>query len=107
DATEQLVRAMPLHERLFGDKPRGIWPSEGSVSDAMVPLVARAGLSWMATDEELLARTLGRSLTRDGPRNIRQPALLYTPYRVGSAGQDVACGFRDHLLSDLIGFTYA
>jgi len=107
DATEQLARAIALHERLFGDKPRGIWPSEGSVSDAMVPLVARAGLSWMATDEEILARTLGRSLMRDGHGNIEQPEVLYRPYRAGSPGQDVGCGFRDHLLSDLIGFTYA
>jgi alpha-amylase/alpha-mannosidase (GH57 family) len=107
DATEQLTRAIALHERLFGEKPRGLWPSEGSVSDAMVSLVARAGLSWMATDEEILARTLGRSLTRDGQGNIEQPDLLYKPYRVGKSGQDVACGFRDHLVSDLIGFTYA
>src|SRR4030095_8982801 len=70
DATEQLTRAIALHERLFGEKPRGLWPPEGSVSDAMVSLVARAGLSWMATDEEILARTLGRSLTRDGQGNI-------------------------------------
>ena len=107
DATDQLTRAIALHERLFGSKPHGAWPSEGSVSDAMVPLVARSGLSWIATDEEILARTLGRGLTRDGAGNLDQPELLYRPYRIGPPGQDVACGFRDHLLSDLIGFTYA
>ena len=107
DASEQLTRAIALHERLFGTKPRGAWPSEGSVSDAMVPLVARTGLSWIATDEEILARTLGRGLTRDGSGNIEQPEVLYKPYRIGPAGQELACGFRDHLLSDLIGFTYA
>jgi alpha-amylase/alpha-mannosidase (GH57 family) len=107
DATDQLTRAVALHERLFGSKPHGAWPSEGSVSDAMVPLAARAGLSWIATDEEILARTLSRGLTRDGAGNLDQPELLYTPYRIGPHGQDIACGFRDHLLSDLIGFTYA
>jgi alpha-amylase/alpha-mannosidase (GH57 family) len=107
DAFEQLTRAAALHERLFGRKPLGVWPSEGSVSDDMVPLVARAGFQWMATDETILARSIGRDLTRDGGGQIEQPELLYRPYRVGDGGSSVACGFRDHALSDLIGFTYA
>ena len=107
DAMEQLTRAIVLHERLFGKKPDGVWPSEGSVSDAMVPFVARAGLKWMATDEEILARTLQRGFTRDSRGHVEQPEVLYRPYRIGRSGQDVACGFRDHTLSDLIGFTYA
>jgi alpha-amylase/alpha-mannosidase (GH57 family) len=107
DALEQLTRAVAYHERLFGSRPAGIWPSEGSVSDAMVPLVARAGLAWMATDEEILARSLGRGFSRDGQGHVEQPEILYRPYRVGKRGADVSCGFRDHTLSDLIGFTYA
>ena len=43
DASEQLARGAACHERLFGRRPGGLWPSEGSVSDAMVPLVERAG----------------------------------------------------------------
>ncbi|HEX5108024.1 MAG TPA: glycoside hydrolase family 57 protein [Vicinamibacterales bacterium] len=107
DALEQLTRAVALHEQLFGERPRGLWPSEGAVSDAMVPLVARAGFEWMATDEEILSRTLGQRLTRDGHGHVEQPHALYRAYRVGTPGQEVACGFRDHTLSDLIGFTYA
>src|SRR5205823_4308062 len=38
DAAEQLERAAAYHERLFGQRPIGLWPSEGSVSDQMVPL---------------------------------------------------------------------
>jgi alpha-amylase/alpha-mannosidase (GH57 family) len=103
DAAEQLARAVALHERLFGRSPQGLWPSEGSVSDAMVPLVAQAGLRWMATDEEILAQSLGSTFTRSGDGHVEQPERLYQPYSVGP----VACGFRDHTLSDLIGFTYA
>jgi alpha-amylase/alpha-mannosidase (GH57 family) len=99
DAAEQLRRATALHQRLFGHAPGGLWPSEGSVSDAMVPLVAEAGFAWMATDEEILARSLPRTFSRE--------ADLYRPYRVGAGAESVACGFRDHLLSDLVGFTYA
>src|SRR5580765_3350264 len=65
DAEDQLERAADCHARLFGKRPIGPWPSDGSVSDAMVPLIGRAGFRWMATDEMILARTLGISFTRD------------------------------------------
>jgi alpha-amylase/alpha-mannosidase (GH57 family) len=107
DAAEQLERALAYHERLFGSRPRGIWPSEGSVSDDMVPLIVDAGFEWMATDEQILARTIGREFTRDGAGTIEQADTLYKPYMVGAAARQVACAFRDHTLSDLIGFSYA
>jgi alpha-amylase/alpha-mannosidase (GH57 family) len=107
DAAEQLARAVALHERLFGAPPSGVWPSEGSVSDAMVPLVADAGFRWMATDEQILARSLGIELTRSGEGHLDDPERLYRPYAVGGGRHVVACGFRDHVLSDLIGFNYA
>src|SRR5262249_30919047 len=66
DATAQLADAVAYHERLFGCRPAGVWPSEGSVSDAMVPIVAKAGFTWIATDELILARTLGTTFSRDG-----------------------------------------
>jgi alpha-amylase/alpha-mannosidase (GH57 family) len=107
DALEQLTRAVDRHERLFGARPVGLWPSEGSVSDDMVPLVAQAGFRWMATDELILARTLGISLSRDAYGHLDQPQRLYTPYVVRVGQARVSCVFRDHALSDLIGFTYA
>ncbi len=108
DAREQLLRAADCHERLFGRRPTGLWPSEGSVSDAIVPLVAAAGFEWMATDELILARSLETAFRRDAAGRVDQPERLYTSYSVTTAsGAQVACGFRDHALSDLIGFTYA
>jgi alpha-amylase/alpha-mannosidase (GH57 family) len=95
-----------LHERLFGMRPVGLWPSEGSVSDAMVPLVAQAGFRWMATDEDILARTLGQPFTRNADGHLDQPVGLYQPYALGRDAETVACAFRDHALSDLIGFRY-
>jgi alpha-amylase/alpha-mannosidase (GH57 family) len=107
DAEAQLVRAADCHERLFGRRPVGLWPSEGSVSDAMVPLVSRAGFSWMATDEQILARSLGLTFSRDPYGHVEQPELLYRPYTVQVGGSSVSCVFRDHVLSDRIGFVYA
>jgi alpha-amylase/alpha-mannosidase (GH57 family) len=107
DAAEQLARAADYHERLFGRRPIGLWPSEGSVSDAMVPIVARTGFRWMATDELILARTLGTTFTRDRDEHVDQPERLYAPYAVTAGDARVACAFRDHVLSDRIGFVYA
>jgi alpha-amylase/alpha-mannosidase (GH57 family) len=96
DAGEQLARALEHHRRTFGVSPAGVWPSEGSVSDEVVRLLAQQGVTWTATDEELLSRTLGRRVTADD---------LYRPYLVGGPA-GVRMLFRDHHLSDLIGFTY-
>jgi alpha-amylase/alpha-mannosidase (GH57 family) len=97
DAREQLARAFDLHQRLFGRAPRGVWPSEGSVSDEVLAMLAERGVQWTATDEEILARTLGRRLAADD---------LYRPYVATPDGASVHVLFRDHQLSDLIGFAY-
>ena len=107
DAQAQLDLAVAKHRETFGARPTGLWPSEGSVSDAMVPLAAQAGFQWMATDELILARSIGVGLTRDGYGHLEQPETLYRPYDVRTGGAEIACVFRDHVLSDLIGFTYA
>jgi alpha-amylase/alpha-mannosidase (GH57 family) len=97
DARLQISRAIDFHAEVFGERPRGMWPSEGSVSDEAVALMGAAGLHWIATDEDILARSLKTSLAE-------RPDLLYRPYRIGTAGP-VAL-FRDHGLSDRVGFHY-
>ena len=98
DAVEHLRRAVSNHERIFGARPRGLWPSEGSVSPGMLPLVAEAGLEWLATDEEVLLSS-DREARGDG-RDLLEPWRLSTP------SGDLSIVFRDHRLSDLIGFDY-
>ena len=95
DARLQIDRAIALHEATFGSRPSGMWPSEGSVSDESVALIADAGLAWIATDEDILACSLNTAM---------RPELLYRPYRLGDRGP-VAL-FRDHAMSDRIGFQY-
>ncbi len=106
DARQQVARAVRFHTDLFGEAPVGLWPSEGSVSSLMVPIVAAEGLGWMATDEDVLARSLGELLPRDGDGLPLRPELLYRPYQVEAGGARVNLLFRDHSLSDRIGFHY-
>ena len=51
DAREQLVRGLDLHEKVFGVRPKGVWPSEGSVSEEVLAIAHSLGVQWMATDE--------------------------------------------------------
>jgi alpha-amylase/alpha-mannosidase (GH57 family) len=107
DAVAQLARARDCHRRLFGTSPSGLWPSEGSVSDAVAVLAAEAGFSWMATDEAILGRTIGHEFRRDENGRVDAPDPLYRAYNVQTGGAEIACLFRDHALSDLIGFHYS
>jgi alpha-amylase/alpha-mannosidase (GH57 family) len=109
DAREQLLRGLDLHERVFGVRPRGVWPSEGSVSEEVLAIASRLGVTWMATDEGVLGRTLGVHFSRDGQGRL-DPALgerLYCPYLYENDATSMHLVFRDHTLSDLIGFVYS
>jgi len=107
DARAHLEKAVALHTEAFGRPPRGMWPSEGSVSDGIIPLVEAAGIRWVASDEEVLAQSLGRPLRREVTGSVRADAdRLYRAYRVANDGSEIQIIFRDHVLSDLIGFQY-
>ncbi len=105
DAAEQLRRARECHETLFGSPPRGLWPSEGSVSaDTIGLLNGRHTFRWVASDEAILARSLGIWFERDGAGHVLDPRRLYQPYLAPNGR--TAMVFRDRLLSDRIGFVY-
>ena len=106
DARWQLDSAVRYHEECFGLPPRGLWPSEGSVSQAVINAVADAGIEWIATDEEILTHSTEGFVHRDGHGLVNRPELLYRPWRVEQDGQSLQIIFRDHGLSDLIGFHY-
>jgi alpha-amylase/alpha-mannosidase (GH57 family) len=104
DVLSQLNAALDFMEKTFGRRPRGIWPSEGSLSERVIHILARTGIAWTASDERVLARSLGQELPRNSRFEIEAPEVLYQPYRL--AGCPVRIFFRDQLLSDLIGFYY-
>ncbi len=107
DAREQLRRAREYHQRVFAAKPAGLWPSEGSVSDQALTIAIEEGFQWFGTDEGVLGRTLNVGFFRDTTGLPANSDRLYKPYRVQLAGSSIAGLFRDHHLSDLIGFVYS
>ncbi|HEX9760302.1 MAG TPA: glycoside hydrolase family 57 protein [Candidatus Acidoferrales bacterium] len=107
DAREQLRRAREYHQRLFGHQPAGLWPSEGSVSNQVLEMAAEMGFRWFATDEGVLGRTLGIWFGREASGIPWQAEKLYSPWRVRRGEREMAGLFRDHYLSDLVGFVYS
>ena len=101
DAEAQVERAVACYQRHFGRPPRGMWPAEGAVSQAIIPLFARAGVRWLATDRGVLARS-GR-----WGYDIENPAVVCQPYRIAEHGAALSMFFRDTVGSDAIGFRYA
>lgn len=106
DAAVHVRRAVEQHAALFGGPPRGMWPAEGSVCQPMLPLLAEHGIRWIATDEEILSASTQGFISRDSRGHVRNPERMYRPYKVAEAGHELGVVFRDHALSDLIGFHY-
>ena len=109
DAERQIQLALAAHQKTFGARPRGMWPSEGSVSDEMLAIASRNGIEWMATDEGVLGRSLEFAFNRDkeGRLSPEGASRLYTIYRYSNGDAHLHLLFRDHRISDLIGFVYA
>lgn len=106
DVVRQLRRAVDFHQQVFGVKPRGLWPSEGSVSQEIIAPIADVGIEWIATDEEILTASTEGFVSRDGHGFVNRPDKLYQPWRVEHEGRSLQILFRDHALSDQIGFHY-
>jgi alpha-amylase/alpha-mannosidase (GH57 family) len=107
DAREQLLRSRSFHERVFGKPPAGLWPSEGSVSDEVLSIAADLGFRWFATDEGVLGRTRNIGFWRDASGYPENGPDLYTPWRLQRGSKEMFGFFRDHYVSDLVGFVYS
>jgi len=98
DALDQLKRARQYMQSQFGRAPVGLWPSEGSVSDAALALAAEAGFEWAASDNGVLARTVNQDAG---------PEVTYRSYLWRQNSRELRMIFRDHFLSDQVGFVYS
>jgi hypothetical protein len=68
------------------------------VSDQVFEIASDLGFKWTATDNGVLERTVGHSPGLDG---------MYRTWRWDRGGRSMGVIFRDHLLSDLVGFVYS
>lgn len=92
NAEAHVKKAKSFIYEKFGFEITGMWPAEGSVSLDTVPIYKKFGIRWIASDEGILFKTLGR-IDRE---------LIYNVYDV----EGLKIFFRDRNLSDKIGFEY-
>jgi alpha-amylase/alpha-mannosidase (GH57 family) len=88
DARRHLQKAKEIYRKHFGTDPMGMWPAEGAVDPQSARLFQEAGLQWIATDQAILQKS-----------GEEDPYAVYDY-------QGLKIFFRDHELSDLIGFSY-
>ncbi|MDI6732408.1 MAG: glycoside hydrolase family 57 protein [Planctomycetota bacterium] len=99
DASSQVAGAVKFYKERFGRPCSGFWPPEGSVSPVMIPLLSDNGIEYFATDEEILAHTIGKPIDHSSGVGLD---ALYQPYRL----RNLSVIFRDQNLSNLISFQY-
>ncbi len=92
DALIQIKRSKEQFIKIFETKPIGVWPAEGAVDQNSILLYQQQNIKWAASDETILFKSIGSSDHKN----------LYKPYRFDKC----KLFFRDHKLSDFIGFSY-
>jgi alpha-amylase/alpha-mannosidase (GH57 family) len=105
DAEAQLKLAVELHEKLLGRKPRGLWPSEGSIAPELIPLMQQVGIQYFCSDEENLFNSIKRDPSYNGVHVDH--IELFQGWRIQFDGAAVNALFREKPLSDFIGFMAA
>ena len=93
DAQVQIERALAYCKDRLSIVPNGMWPSEGSISNESLSVFEQYNIKWIATDEKILFQSPGHHHQLD----------KYFPRKIGN----LTCYFRDHALSDAIGFEYS
>lgn len=107
DAQRQIEEAIKFYKERFNRLPDGMWPPEGSVCEEIIPMIEESGIKWIVTDEDILASSIGKPILKDTRGNVLNPGILYKPYRFQWSRHYIDFLFRDHTISDLIGFSYA
>lgn len=92
-----IARALEVFDRHFGSRPQGCWPSEGGISEDLLPLLDEAGFAWTATGTNVLRNSLGEGGKR----------AHWLHWQAARDRDGLACFFRDDELSDRIGFEYS
>ncbi|ERN40009.1 alpha-amylase/alpha-mannosidase [Rubidibacter lacunae KORDI 51-2] len=107
DVARHLDKARDCSVEYFGYKSHGLWPPELAIAPDILPAIARSGFRWFCSDETVLSRSMQHPFHRNDAGRLREPELLYRPYRLATPVGELTAIFRDRYLSDLIACTYS
>lgn len=106
DVEWHIEEAIKYHTAQFGAPPRGMWPSEGSVSEDVLDILISKGIDWVATDEDILFNTLSLYDKKYKGMKLFDRRIIYRPYNFKRDSRHITMIFRDKNLSDMISFSY-
>ncbi len=98
-----IQQGIDCFEHYFGHRPKGIWLSEGAISDDSVALVEEFDFEWTASGEGVWRNSMKLSI--HDPEKVHSKRALFHPHVL--KGHKPKLFFRDDGLSDLIGFEYS
>ena len=101
DAQIHVTRGKEVFENTFGFSPNGMWPGEGAVAQDVLQYFNDEEISWIASGEQPLSKSLDVRFQRWVGGVSSKPDLLYRPWNTNlDNGESVAIFFRDNYLSD-------
>jgi alpha-amylase/alpha-mannosidase (GH57 family) len=98
-----LRHGVEVFQRYFGMKPKGVWLSEGGVSEDALGQLDEMGMAWTASGEGVWRSSCIKSGCKEDETQAKR--ALFSPAQVD--GFSTRVFFRDDGLSDLIGFKYS
>ena len=90
-------------EQHFGFRPKGIWLSEGAISEDAIALTEEFGFKWTASGEGVWRNSM--HLSDVDPEKVNSKRALFHPYVLND--HKTKLFFRDDGLSDKVGFEYS
>lgn len=99
-----LQHGATVFKKYFGRKPRGVWLSEGGLSNDAIAQLDEIGIEWTASGEALWKNSCVENTGCD-PNDTTGVRPLFMPYILNDLHPRIY--FRDDGLSDLIGFEYS
>ncbi len=101
DAIDHVKKGKEIFFENFGFYPNGMWPAEGAVAQEVLQYFNNEDISWIATGQNPLEKSLDVKIQRWVGGVASKPELLYRPWEtVLSNGETVPVFFRDNYLSD-------
>ena len=106
DARYQYTNASAFYQARFGRAAAGVWHSEQSVSQSVIPAAVDAGFNWTSSDEGVLwkSRVGGQLVGRTTP--VERYVNISRAYTATEAGRTISIVFRDTEISNRVSFTY-
>ena len=101
DARAHVKKGKDIFFQNFGFNPNGMWPAEGAVAQEILKYFNDEDISWIATGQNPLEKSLDVKIQRWVGGVASKPELLYRPWNtVLPNGETIPIFFRDNYLSD-------